>query len=59
MSDATTQLEQQLNALKMGLLKISPRDRVRALSTHETDDLILELQDVADDALKALASLKS
>jgi len=53
------QLEEQLNTLKLGLLKMSPRDRVRALSTHETDDLILDLQDVADDALKLIATLKS
>ncbi len=59
MSDAVKQLEEQLNALKLGLLKMSPRDRVRALSTHETDDLILDLQDVADDALKTLSSLAS
>ena len=59
MSDAAKQLEEQLNALKLGLLKMSPRDRVRALSTHETDDLILDLQDVVEDALKSLTSLKS
>ncbi|WP_196160003.1 hypothetical protein [Reinekea sp. G2M2-21] len=59
MSDAVKQLEEQLNTLKLGLLKMSPRDRVRALSTHETDDLILDLQDVADDALKVIATLKS
>ncbi|MDX1342792.1 MAG: hypothetical protein R3309_00655 [Reinekea sp.] len=59
MSDAVKQLEEQLNTLKLGLLKMSPRDRVRALSTHETDDLILDLQDVADDALKLIATLKS
>ena len=59
MSDAVKQLEEQLNALKIGLLKMSPRDRVRALSTHETDDLILDLQDIADDALKTLSSLAS
>lgn len=59
MSDAVKQLEEQLKVLKIGLLKMSPRDRVRALSTHETDDLILDLQDVAEDALKTLSSLAS
>jgi hypothetical protein len=59
MSDAAKQLEEQLEALKLGLLKMSPRDRVRALSTHETDDLILDMQDIADNALKTLESLKS
>ncbi len=58
MSDAVNSLEQQLIALQKGLLKMSPRDRVRALSTHETDDLILDLQDVAEEALKNLATLK-
>ncbi|EAR09526.1 hypothetical protein [Reinekea blandensis] len=59
MSDAVKQLEEQLEALKQGLVKMSPRDRVRALSTHETDDLILELQDLAEDALKSVSRLKS
>jgi hypothetical protein len=59
MSDAVKQLEEQLKALKQGLFKMSPRDRVRALSTHETDDLILDLQDVADEALKSLDQLKN
>lgn len=58
MSDAVKKLEQQLETLKQGLFNMSPRDRVRALSTHETDDLILELQDVADDALKSLKQIK-
>lgn len=59
MSDAVKQLEEQLEALKQGLVKMSPRDRIRALSTHETDDLILELQDLAEDALKSVSRLKS
>lgn len=59
MSDAVKQLEEQLETLRQGLFKMSPRDRVRALSTHETDDLILELQDVAEDALKSAKSLQS
>ena len=58
MSDAVKQLEEQLEAIKFGLFKMSPRDRVRALSTHETDDLILELQDVTEQALKNLAAIK-
>lgn len=59
MSDAVKQLEEQLAILKKGLFKLSPRDRVRALSTHENDDLILDLQDVIDDAEKTLQQLKS
>jgi hypothetical protein len=59
MSDSVKQLEEQLLALKKGLFLMSPRDRIRALSTHETEDLILELQDVADAALKTLESVKN
>lgn len=59
MSDAVKELQQQLNELKSGLFKMSPRDRVRALSTHETDDLILELQDTVEQALKSLESVQS
>lgn len=58
MSDSVKKLEEQLLALKKGLFLMSPRDRIRALSTHETDDLILELQDVAEAALKSLEELK-
>lgn len=58
MSDSVKKLEEQLFALKKGLFLMSPRDRIRALSTHETDDLILELQDVAEAALKSLEELK-
>ncbi|MEJ2043590.1 MAG: hypothetical protein P8X74_13990 [Reinekea sp.] len=58
MSEAVKTLEEQLLALQNGLLKMSPRDRIRALSTHETDDLILDLQDVAEKALKSLDALK-
>lgn len=57
MNDTVTHLTEQLNALKKGLFLMSPRDRVRALSTHETDDLILELQDTVDEALKTLEGL--
>jgi ribosomal protein L29 len=59
MSDSVKQLEEQLLALKKGLFLMSPRDRIRALSTHETEDLIIELQDVADAALKSLESVKN
>ena len=57
MSDSVKQLEEQLKALKKGLFLMSPRDRVRALSTHETEDLVVELQDVTDNALKTLETL--
>jgi hypothetical protein len=59
MSDSVKQLEEQLLALKKGLFLMSPRDRIRALSTHETEDLIIELQAVADAALKSLESVKN
>ncbi len=59
MSEAVTKLEQQLEQLQYGLLRMSPKDRVRAMSTHETDDLIIELQSVVADAQKQLAELKS
>ncbi|MFQ3230041.1 hypothetical protein [Reinekea sp.] len=59
MSDSVKQLEEQLLALKKGLFLMSPRDRIRAMSTHETEDLIIELQDVADAALKSLESVKN
>lgn len=59
MSDSVKQLETQLAILKQGLFKLSPRDRIRALSTHETDDLILDLQDAAETALKALEKVKA
>lgn len=58
MSDSVKKLEEQLLALKKGLFLMSPRDRIRALSSHETDDLIHELQDVAEAALKSLEELK-
>ena len=58
MSDAVKNLEEQLIILQKGLRRMSPRDRVRALSTHETDDLILDLQDVTEQALKTLDTLK-
>lgn len=57
MSDAANQLEAQLKEIKKGLFLMGP-DRFRALSTHETDDLIVELDKVTDQALKTLESLK-
>ncbi len=58
MSDAIVQLEEKLTALKKGLFLMSPRDRVRALSAHETDDLIHELQDTVEEALKSLKAIQ-
>ena len=57
MSDAANRLEEQLKQIKKGLFLMSP-DRVRAMSTHETDDLIDELRGVTEDALKNVESLK-
>lgn len=57
MTAAEQQLADQLTAIQQGLFRISPRDRIRALSTHETDDLIIELQDLADAALVSLKAL--
>ncbi|GGX45909.1 hypothetical protein [Saccharospirillum salsuginis] len=57
MSDAANRLEEQLKQIKKGLFMMSP-DRVRAMSTHETDDLIEELRGVTEDALKNVESLK-
>lgn len=57
MSDAANRLEEQLKQIKKGLFLMS-QDRVRAMSTHETDDLIEELRGVTEDALKNLESLK-
>lgn len=57
MSDAKKELDVQLKAIKKGLFLMSPRDRVRALSAHETDDLIHELQDTVEAALKSLSAL--
>lgn len=57
MSDAVKQLEAQLEQIKKGLFLMGP-DRYRALSTHETEDLIVELQKVTDAALSTVNSLK-
>lgn len=58
MSDATNRLEEQLKQIKKGLFLMGP-DRIRAMSTHETEDLIVELQGVTEDALKLVESLKN
>lgn len=57
MSNAVEQLHAQLSQIKKGLFMMGP-DRVRAMSTHETEDLIVELQTVTDQALTELAKLK-
>ncbi|WP_028669316.1 hypothetical protein [Saccharospirillum impatiens] len=57
MSNAVEQLQTQLSQIKKGLFMMGP-DRVRAMSTHETEDLIVELQAVTDQALAELATLK-
>lgn len=58
MSNSVEQLHAQLSQIKKGLFLMGP-DRLRALSTHETEDLIVELQAVTDQALAELDSLKS
>ncbi len=58
MSDATNRLEEQLKQIKKGLFLMGP-ERIRAMSTHETEDLIVELQGVTDEALKLVESLKN
>ena len=57
MSDAANQLAAQLQEIKHGLFLMGP-DRYRALSTHETEDLIAKLEQVADQALQTLETLK-
>jgi len=56
MSNTVEQLQTQLNQIKKGLFLMGP-DRFRALSTHETEDLIVELQEVTEKALANLESL--
>lgn len=58
MSDAVNKLEEALETLQYGLIRMSPKDRIRAMSTHETEDLVIELQDVVAQAQNQLASLK-
>ncbi|MHA7880403.1 MAG: hypothetical protein ACX931_11450 [Saccharospirillum sp.] len=57
MSDAVKELEAQLEQIKKGLFLMGP-ERYRALSTHETDDLIVELQKVTESALSQVQTLK-
>lgn len=57
MSDAANRLETQLKEIKQGLFLMGP-DRLRALSTHETDDLIVKLEKTTEDALKQVEALK-
>ncbi|WP_428242799.1 hypothetical protein [Gynuella sp.] len=57
MSDTLTQLEEQLKAIQSGLFRMGP-ERIRALSTHETDDLIIKLEKTTTDALNNVAKLK-
>lgn len=58
MSDKIAELTSQLEQIKNGLFRMGP-DRIRAMSTHETDDLLIELSKVADAALANVASMKS
>ena len=51
MSKKTTLL-QDLEQIQQGLFLMSAKDRVRALSTHETDDLIETLRSVVADAIE-------
>lgn len=57
MSDAVNRLETQLKEIKLGLYLLGP-ERMRAMSTHETEDLIVKLQQVTEDALKQVDQLK-
>ena len=57
MSNTLEQLEQQLKSLQSGIFRMGP-DRVRALSTHETDDLLEEMAKTTEDALANVEKLK-
>lgn len=57
MSDKLNQLEEQLTTIRKGLFRMGP-DRIRAMSTHETDDMIIALEAEADAALKVIEELK-
>ena len=52
MSDSNSTLKTELEAIKYGLFLMSAKDRVRALSTHETDDLIEAMRQNVETALK-------
>ncbi|WP_167855976.1 hypothetical protein [Natronospirillum operosum] len=55
MSDAKQQIKEELDAIGHGLFMLSP-DCIRALSTHEADDLIAELRARVEKASKLLDS---
>jgi hypothetical protein len=57
MSDQLNQLEEQIKTIQAGLFKMGP-ERIRALSTHETDDLLVELAEVAEKAMENVQALK-
>lgn len=56
MSASKQTLQEQLEQLEKGLFLMS-QDRIRALSVHETVDLIEELRAVVEAAKKTAASL--
>lgn len=56
MSDGKNNLQENLEKLEKGLFLMS-QDRVRALSVHETVELIEELREVVAAAKKSAASL--
>lgn len=57
MSDQLNQLEEKLQKIRKGLFLMGP-DRVRAMSTHETEDLIVALEADAEEALKLVEAAK-
>lgn len=56
MSDAKQRLQENLEQLEKGLFLMS-KDRVRALSVHETVDLIEELREQVKAAQSAASNL--
>ena len=52
MSDSNNTLKTELETIKHGLFLMSAIDRVRALSTHETDDLIEAMRKNVETAIK-------
>jgi len=57
MSDKLNQLEEQLKTIRKGLFLMGP-SRIRAMSTHETEDMIIALEAEADAALKVVEELQ-
>ncbi len=53
MNDRQRQLKEELEAIDHGLFRISP-DCIRALSTHEADELVTELRARVEKAAKLL-----